>query len=86
MINDTKELDKTKAVIQSMTAKERKNPSLIVKSPSRKSRIAKGSGTSVQEVNKLMKGYEMMKKQMKQMKSFTKQAKKGGGLFGKLPF
>ena len=82
----TETLDRTKAVIQSMTAKERKNPSLIVKSQSRKIRIAKGSGTSVQEVNKLMKGYEMMKKQMKQMKSFTKQSKKGGGLFGKLPF
>ena len=82
----TETLDKTKAVIQSMTAKERKNPSLIVKSQSRKIRIAKGSGTSVQEINKLMKGYEMMKKQMKQMKSFTKQSKKGGGLFGKLPF
>ncbi|BCZ48056.1 signal recognition particle protein [Clostridium gelidum] len=82
----TEALDKSKAVIQSMTAKERKNPSLIAKSPSRKSRIAKGSGTSVQEINKLMKGYEMMKKQMKQMKSLTKQGKKGGGLFGKLPF
>ncbi|MEO2679332.1 signal recognition particle protein, partial [Clostridium butyricum] len=50
-------------------------------------RIAKGSGTSVQEVNKLMKSYEMMKKQMKQMKSFQKQFSKKGGLFGgKLPF
>ncbi len=78
-------LDKTKAIIQSMTAKERRNPSLILKSPSRKSRIAKGSGANIQEVNKLMKQYEMMKKSMKQMKSFQKQAKKGG-LFGKLPF
>ncbi|WP_297425028.1 signal recognition particle protein [Clostridium sp.] len=78
-------LDKTKAIIQSMTAKERRNPSLILKSPSRKSRIAKGSGANIQEVNKLMKQYEMMKKNMKQMKSFQKQAKKGG-LFGKLPF
>ena len=82
----TAALDKSKAVIQSMTAKERKNPSLIAKSASRKNRIAKGSGTSVQEINKLMKGYEMMKKQMKQMKSLTKPGKKGGGLFGKLPF
>lgn len=81
----TEALDKTKAIIQSMTLKERRNPSLILKSPSRKSRIAKGSGTNIQEVNKLMKGYEMMKKNMKQMKSFQKQAKKGG-LFGKLPF
>ena len=82
----TEALDKTKAIIQSMTSKERKNPSLIVKSPSRKARIAKGSGTNIQELNKLMKGYEMMKKNMKQMKSFQKQAKRGGGLFGKLPF
>ncbi len=81
----TETLDKSKAVIQSMTTKERRNPSLIAKSPSRKNRIAKGSGVSVQEVNKLMKGYEMMKKQMKQMKSFQKQSKKGN-LFGKLPF
>ena len=81
----TEALDRTKAIIQSMTGKERRNPNLILKSPSRKSRIAKGSGTNIQEVNKLMKGYEMMKKNMKQMKSFQKQAKKGG-LFGKLPF
>ncbi|EKQ53976.1 MULTISPECIES: signal recognition particle protein [unclassified Clostridium] len=78
-------LDRTKAIIQSMTSKERRNPNLILKSPSRKTRIAKGSGTNIQEVNKLMKGYEMMKKNMKQMKSLQKQAKKGG-LFGKLPF
>lgn len=77
----------TKAIIYSMTLKERRNPTLIAKSNSRKIRIAKGSGTSVQEVNKLMKSYEMMKKQMKQMKSFQKQFSKKGGLFGgKLPF
>ncbi len=75
----------TKAIIQSMTAKERRNPNLVAKSMSRKTRIAKGSGTSVQEVNKLMKSYEMMKKNMKQMKSMQKQVKKGG-IFGKLPF
>ncbi|MBE6070969.1 MAG: signal recognition particle protein [Clostridium butyricum] len=75
----------TKAIIQSMTIKERRNPSLIAKSMSRKTRVAKGSGTSIQEVNKLMKSYEMMKKNMKQMKSMQKQVKKGG-LFGKLPF
>lgn len=75
----------TKAIIQSMTVKERRNPNLVAKSMSRKTRIAKGSGTSLQEVNKLMKSYEMMKKNMKQMKSMQKQVKKGG-LFGKLPF
>ena len=75
----------TKAIIHSMTAKERRNPNLVAKSMSRKTRTAKGSGTSIQEVNKLMKSYEMMKKNMKQMKSMQKQVKKGG-LFGKLPF
>ena len=80
-------MNTTKAIIYSMTLKERRNPTLISKSNSRKIRIAKGSGTSVQEVNKLMKSYEMMKKQMKQMKSFQKQFNKKGGLFGgKLPF
>ncbi|MBE6062170.1 MAG: signal recognition particle protein [Clostridium butyricum] len=78
-------MDRTKAIIQSMTAKERRNPDILNKEKSRKNRVAKGSGTTVQEVNKLMKSYEMMKKQMKQMKSLQKQAKKGG-LFGKLPF
>ena len=79
-----KQLAKVKAIIYSMTPKERKNPKLIVGSSSRKKRIANGSGTSLQEVNKLIKGHEMMRKQMKQMKSLTKKSKKG--LFGKLPF
>ena len=79
-----KQLARVKAIIYSMTPKERKNPKLIVGSSSRKKRIAIGSGTSLQEVNKLIKGHEMMRKQMKQMKSLTKKSKKG--LFGKLPF
>ena len=79
-----KQLARVKAIIHSMTPKERRNPKLIVGSSSRKKRIAKGSGTSLQEVNKLIKGHEMMRKQMKQMKSLTKKSKKG--LFGKLPF
>ena len=79
-----KHLARVKAIIHSMTPKERKNPKLIVGSSSRKKRIANGSGTSLQEVNKLIKGHDMMRKQMKQMKSLTKKSKKG--LFGKLPF
>ena len=79
-----KQLGRVKAIIYSMTPKERKNPKLLAGSSSRKKRIAKGSGTSLQEVNKLIKGHEMMRKQMKQMKSLTKRSKKG--LFGKLPF
>ena len=48
-----------------MTPKERRNPDII--KASRKTRIAKGSGTSVQEVNKLLQQFEQMKKMMKQM-------------------
>ena len=79
-----KQLGRVKAIIFSMTPKERRNPKLLAGSSSRKKRIAKGSGTSIQEVNKLIKGFDMMKKQMKQMKSLTKQSKKG--FFGKMPF
>ena len=79
-----KELNKVKSIIYSMTPKERRNPKLISGSSSRKKRIAKGSGTSLQDVNKLIKGFDVMRKQMKQMKSMTKKSKKG--FFGKLPF
>ena len=80
-----KQLSRVKAIIQSMTAKERKNPTLIASSSSRKKRVARGSGTTIQEINKLIKGHEMMKKQMKQMKAFTKNSSKKGFL-GKMPF
>jgi signal recognition particle subunit SRP54 len=53
------------AIIQSMTPKEKENPELI--NPSRRNRIAKGSGTDLQEVNRLMKQFDDMKKVMKQM-------------------
>ena len=56
-----------KAVIQSMTVKERENPSII--NYSRKVRIANGSGTSVQEVNRVLKQFEQTKQLMKQMKN-----------------
>ena len=79
-----KQLGKIESIIYSMTLKERRNPSLVIGSSSRKKRIALGAGTTIQEVNKLIKGYDMMKKNMKQMKSLTKGSKKG--LFGKLPF
>ena len=79
-----KELNKVKSIIYSMTPKERRNPKLISGSSSRKKRIAKGSGTSLQDVNKLIKGFDVMRKQMKQMKSMQKKSKKG--FFGKLPF
>ncbi|MBS4804672.1 MAG: signal recognition particle protein [Clostridium sp.] len=79
-----KQLSRVKAIIFSMTPKERRNPKLLAGSSSRKKRIAKGSGTSLQEVNKLIKGFDVMRKQMKQMKSLQKKSKKG--FFGKMPF
>ncbi|MEY4804136.1 MAG: hypothetical protein RL331_655 [Bacteroidota bacterium] len=53
------------AIILSMTPKERANPTLL--NPSRKNRIAKGSGTNIQEINKLLKQFEDMRKMMKLM-------------------
>lgn len=79
-----KEMVKKEAMINSMTAKERRNPNLVASSSSRKKRIAKGSGTTVQQVNKFLKEFEMMRKMMKQMKGIQKGGKKG--LLGKLPF
>jgi signal recognition particle subunit SRP54 len=55
----------TEAIILSMTPEERRRPSII--NGSRRARIAKGSGTSVQEVNRLLKQYEMMRKMLKQV-------------------
>jgi signal recognition particle subunit SRP54 len=79
-----KELKKIEAMIDSMTKKERKDPTLVSNSPSRKRRVANGSGTTVQQVNKLLKDFQAMKKMMKQMKGQQKSFKKG--MFGKFPF
>ena len=64
---DEKKMVSMKAVIQSMTVKERQNPNII--NSSRKQRIAKGSGTSVQEVNRVLKQFEQTKQLMKQFKN-----------------
>ncbi len=63
---DEKKMLTMKAIIQSMTMKERENPNII--NSSRKNRIAKGSGTTVQEVNRVLKQFEQTKLMMKQMK------------------
>ena len=68
-----KELKKVEAIISSMTAKEREKPSII--DPKRKRRIARGSGTQVQDVNRLLRQFEQMQKMMKQ---FTKNPKAFG--------
>ena len=80
---DDKQLDRTKAIIQSMTLKERQEPSVI--NGSRKRRIAAGSGVEVSEVNRLLKQFEQTKKMMKQFGQMGKKMKRGGGGM-KLPF
>lgn len=62
---DDKQMGRVEAIIYSMTPAEKTNPELI--NGSRKKRIAKGSGTSIQEVNRLIKQFDEMKKMMKQM-------------------
>lgn len=79
-----KSLSRTEAIIYSMTPEERQNPSLL--NPSRKRRIAVGAGVDIAEVNRLVKQFEQMKKMMKQMPGMMKKGRRGGGMFGKLPF
>ena len=64
---DPKDIAHIEAIILSMTQKERRNPEIL--KASRKQRIAKGSGRSVEEVNRLLKQFDQMKLMMKQMKS-----------------
>jgi len=66
---DEKQFKRIEAIINSMTPEERKNPRII--NMSRKKRIAKGSGTSISEVNKVLKRYEEMRKMMRKMKGMA---------------
>ena len=80
---DEKALARTEAIIKSMTKQERQKPELL--NASRKKRIAAGSGTTVEEVNKLLKQFEQIRKLMKQFsnpKQFSRFGKKGM----KIPF
>ena len=63
-------MKKPEAIIRSMTKKERRNPSIL--NASRRKRIAAGSGTTVQDVNQLIRQFEDMKKQMKTMMNMTR--------------
>ncbi|TEB05484.1 Signal recognition particle protein [Pelotomaculum schinkii] len=81
---DEKELVYVEAIIHSMTADERREPERVLNG-SRKKRIARGSGTSVQEVNRLLKQFDQTKKMMKQFMDMEKNLKKGGKM-SKLPF
>jgi signal recognition particle subunit SRP54 len=79
---DEKQIAHVEAIVKSMTKEEKVHPEII--NSSRRKRIAKGSGTSVQEVNRLLKQFEDMKKMMKQMTGMQQKGKKKGGF--KLPF
>ena len=74
---DEKQIERTKAIIRSMTPEERRKPELL--NASRRRRISAGSGCTIQEVNQLIKQYEQTNQMMKQMRG----GKGMGGLFGK---
>jgi signal recognition particle subunit SRP54 len=80
---DEKKMSHIEAIIKSMTRKERNQPAII--NGSRRKRIAAGSGTTIQEVNKLLKDFEGMKKMIKKMSDMGKRGARGmGGL--RFPF
>jgi len=78
---DERQLAQVEAIVQSMTKEERQTPNIM--NASRRKRIAKGSGTSVSQVNRLLKQFDEMKKMMKQMTNAQK-GKKGKAM--KFPF
>ena len=75
---DESQFSRVEAIILSMTTAERGKPELI--NPSRKRRIAAGSGVKVEEVGRLLKQYESMRKMMKQLKGMGKGKKGGRGM------
>ena len=82
---DEKAMGRTKAIIQAMTPKERANPDIL--NASRRKRIARGSGTTIQDVNRLMNQFDASRKMMKQMtgglfKKGKKKKRPGGFPFG----
>lgn len=84
---DEREFVRMEAIVQSMTLKERRNPDIL--NASRRKRIAAGSGTQVQDINRLIKQFEQSKQMMKQMSGMQKGMGKLGGLgkmggFGKM--
>lgn len=85
---DESAMNRVEAIILSMTKEERANPSIL--NPSRKQRIAKGAGVQIQEVNRIVKQFDQMKKMMKQLPGMMGGKRRGGlgGMFGKfkMPF
>ena len=81
---DEKQMARTEAVIKSMTKQEREKPEIL--NANRKKRIAAGSGTSVEEVNKLLKQFEQVRKMMKQLSGMNPNKLGKLGKRMKLPF
>ncbi|MBQ4427185.1 MAG: signal recognition particle protein [Oscillospiraceae bacterium] len=81
---DERQLMRTEAIILSMTQRERDDPSII--NHSRKKRIAAGSGTTVVDINRLLKQYELLKQMTKQLSKGKMPGMMGGGRKGKNPF
>ena len=81
---DEKKMGHVEAIIKSMTKHERNEPSII--NVSRRKRIAAGSGTTIQEINKLLKDFEEMKKMFKMMSDMGKHGGKGGKGKFRMPF
>ena len=82
---DPKDIEHTKAIVYSMTPQERENPDLL--NPSRRRRIAAGSGRSIQEVNRMIKQFKQMQDMMKKMSNGNFSGMEGllgGGMQGKL--
>ena len=81
---DDSAMNRVEAIILSMTREERANPSIL--NPSRKQRIAKGAGVGIQEVNRIVKQFDQMKKMMKQLPGLMGGKRRGGlgGMFGKM--
>ena len=79
---DEKDMNRVEAIIQSMTKKERRDPGII--NGSRRKRIAEGSGTRVQDVNRLLKQFLEARKMMKRMQGMQKAGQKMSGF--RLPF
>lgn len=82
---NNKEILRSVAILDSMTVSERHRPSLIANSGSRKRRIATGSGTTIQEVNRVLKQHEQMQKMMKKLTNKGAMMQMMRGLAGKLP-
>ena len=79
---DERKFVRSQAIIQSMTEEERRNPKLM--SFSRKKRISAGSGTTIQDINALIKELEMMNKMMKEFKNNKKFARKMKHMMGNM--